>query len=334
DVLEPKQMEQLGMGAILGVGRGSVHPPRMIVMTYKGDPKSRETLALVGKGITFDSGGISLKPGERMDEMKMDMSGGAGVIGALAAIGTLKPKVNVVGIVAAAENLPSGSAYLPGDVLRAMNGKTIEVLNTDAEGRLVLADALSYAVAKLGATKIVDAATLTGACVVALGHAASAAMSNDEPWAKAVLAEAEGTGERFWRMPLFDDYTKQIRSEIADLKNTGGRAGGALTAGAFLKEFAGNVPWVHFDIAGTAYTDGESAYQSRGPAGVPVRTFVALAEHLAGNSSLSNGTASAWLKASPIEPRRHAPPSSNGTSLNNAPARPRASARPASRRRR
>ncbi|HVA37507.1 MAG TPA: leucyl aminopeptidase [Candidatus Dormibacteraeota bacterium] len=306
-VLDPKQMQTLGMGAILAVGQGSVHPPRMIVLTYKGDPTSKETLALVGKGITFDSGGISLKPGDRMDEMKMDMSGGAAVIGAMAAIGTLKPKVNVVGVVAAAENLPSGTAYRPGDVLRAMNGKTIEVLNTDAEGRLVLADALSYAVAKLGATKIVDAATLTGACVVALGHAAAAAMTNDDAWVKTVLEAAANTGERYWQMPLFDDYLTQIRSEIADLKNTGGRAGGALTAGAFLKEFAGGVPWVHLDIAGTAYTESESAYQAKGPAGVPVRAFVAIAERLAGGAGQPGAKAKAWLKTSPIEPERHAP---------------------------
>jgi len=330
-VLEPRQMEQLGMGAILAVGKGSVNAPRMIVLTYKGDPKSKETLALVGKGITFDSGGISLKPGERMDEMKMDMSGGAGVIGAMAAIATLKPKVNVVGIVAAAENLPSGSAYRPGDVLRAMNGKTIEVLNTDAEGRLVLADALSYAVANLGATRIVDAATLTGACVVALGHAASAAMTNDEAWVKTVLEAAAKTGERYWQMPLFEDYTTQIRSEIADLKNTGGRAGGALTAAAFLKEFVGDVPWVHFDIAGTAYTDAEAPYQAKGPAGVPVRAFVAIAEHLAGTQGPPDGKVKAWLKTSPIEPQRHVPPFNGGTPAGNGAAR-RAATRASARR--
>ncbi|TAM73997.1 leucyl aminopeptidase [bacterium] len=331
-VLDPKQMAALGMGAILAVGKGSIHPPRMIVLTYKGDAKSKETLALVGKGITFDSGGISLKPGERMDEMKMDMSGGAGVIGAMAAIALLKPKANVIGVVAAAENLPSGSAYRPGDVLRAMNGKTIEVLNTDAEGRLALSDALSYAVAKLGATKIVDAATLTGACVIALGHAASAAMSNDETWCKQVLEAVAKTGERYWQMPLFEDYTTQIRSEIADLKNTGGRPGGALTAGAFLKEFAGNVPWVHFDIAGTAYTESESPYQAKGPAGVPVRAFVAIAERVAGGANPLNGKAKSWLKASPIEPQRHAPPLNNGAPPSNGATRRRVAARVTARR--
>ncbi len=326
-VLDPEQMAALGMGAILAVGKGSIHPPRMIVLTYKGDAKSKETLALVGKGITFDSGGISLKPGERMDEMKMDMSGGAGVIGAMGAIALLKPKANVIGVVAAAENLPSGSAYRPGDVLRAMNGKTIEVLNTDAEGRLALSDALSYAVAKLGATKIVDAATLTGACVVALGHAASAAMTNDEAWCKRVLEAVAKTGERYWQMPLFEDYTTQIRSEIADLKNTGGRPGGALTAGAFLKEFAGGVPWVHFDIAGTAYTDSESPYQAKGPSGIPVRAFVAIAEHLAGGANPVNGKAKSWLKTSPIEPQRYAPPFNNGAPSTNGTTRRRAAAR-------
>ncbi|TAM61858.1 leucyl aminopeptidase [bacterium] len=331
-VLEPAQMARLGMGAILAVGKGSIHPPRMIVLSYRGNARSKETLALVGKGITFDSGGISLKPGERMDEMKMDMSGGAGVVGALAAIALLKPKLNVIGVIAAAENLPSGSAYRPGDVLRAMNGKTIEVLNTDAEGRLALSDALSYAVAKLGATKIVDAATLTGACVVALGYAASAAMTNDEAWCKQVLEAAAATGERYWHMPLFEDYTTQIRSEIADIKNTGGRPGGALTAGAFLKEFAGEVPWVHFDIAGTAYTDRESPYQAKGPAGVPVRAFVAIAEYLAGGAATLNGKTKAWLRSSPIEPQRHAPPFNNGAPSINGTTRRAAPARAGARR--
>jgi leucyl aminopeptidase len=215
-----------------------------------------------------------------MHEMKYDMSGGAGVIAALTAIGKLKPKLNVIGLVPSSENLPGPRAMKPGDVLRAMNGKTIEVINTDAEGRLILADALCYA-RELGATKIVDCATLTGACVVALGHAASGVMSNDDAFANDFLSIVGDVGERYWRLPLYDDFDRQIKSEIADLKNTGGRWGGAETAGAFLKAFVADVPWIHLDIAGTAYLDTESSYLAKGPTGTPVRALVALAEHLA-----------------------------------------------------
>jgi leucyl aminopeptidase len=208
------------------------------------------------------------------------MSGGAGVIATMYAIGKLKPKLNVIGLVPASENLPGPRAVKPGDILKAMNGKTIEVINTDAEGRLILADALCYA-RELGATKIIDCATLTGACVIALGHAASGTMSNDEEWVTRFLDVAATSGERYWRLPLFDDFTTLIKSDIADLKNTGGRAGGAETAGAFLKEFVADVPWIHLDIAGTAYLDSESSFQAKGPTGTPVRAFVAIAEALA-----------------------------------------------------
>jgi leucyl aminopeptidase len=220
--------------------------------------------------------------------MKYDMSGGAGVIAAMSAIATLKPKLNVVGIVPATENMPGGKATKPGDIVKAMNNKTIEVINTDAEGRLILADALVYA-NKLGATKIVDAATLTGACVIALGHAASAAITNDEAFGQQFLGAAKGTGERYWQMPYFDDYLTAMKSDIADLKNTGGRAAGTLTAAAFLKEFVDKTPWIHLDIAGTAYLDNESAWQAKGPTGTPVRAFVALVEALAGGSPSSDG---------------------------------------------
>ncbi|HTD32466.1 MAG TPA: hypothetical protein VK665_02305, partial [Candidatus Elarobacter sp.] len=263
---------------------------KLIVLEYNGDPGNSEKVALVGKGLTFDSGGISIKPAENMHEMKYDMSGGAGVIAAMWAIGKLRPKLNVIGLVPSSENLPGHRAMKPGDVLRAMNGKTIEVINTDAEGRLILADALCYA-RKLGATKIVDAATLTGACVIALGHAASGTMSNDERFVTRFLEVVADIGERYWRLPLYPDFDTQIKSDIADLKNTGGRPGGAETAGAFLKAFVGDTPWIHLDVAGTAYLDGESAFMAKGPTGTPVRAFVHVAEDLAKNGAPTNGVA-------------------------------------------
>lgn len=289
-VLDEAQMLAKGMGSLLGVSQGSDQPATLSVITYTGDPESTEILALVGKGVTFDSGGISIKPADNMHEMKYDMSGGAGVIATMYALGKLKPKLNVIGVVPASENLPGPRAVKPGDILKAMNGKTIEVINTDAEGRLLLADALCYA-RELGATKIIDCATLTGACVVALGHAASGTMSNNEEWVTRFLEVAATSGERYWRLPLFDDFTTLIKSDIADLKNTGGRAGGAETAGAFLKEFVADVPWIHLDIAGTAYLDGESSFQAKGPTGTPVRAFVAIVEALAGSAVPTNGQA-------------------------------------------
>jgi leucyl aminopeptidase len=288
DVLDEAQMAAKNMGSLLGVSRGSDEPATLSVMTYRGDPSSKEVLALVGKGLTFDSGGISIKPAEAMHEMKYDMSGGAGVIGAMYAIGKLKPKLNVIGVVPSSENLPGPRAMKPGDILRAMNGKTIEVINTDAEGRLILADALCYA-RELGATKIVDAATLTGAVVVALGHAASGVMSNDDAFVERFLNVVSDVGERYWRLPLYDDFDRQIKSDIADLKNTGGRPGGAETAAAFLQNFVADVPWIHLDVAGTAYLDNESSFLAKGPTGTPVRAFVALAEDLAKNGFSANG---------------------------------------------
>ncbi len=287
-VLDEAEMTVKGMGALLGVSRGSDEPATLSVMSYKGDPSSNEVLALVGKGLTFDSGGISIKPAENMHEMKYDMSGGAGVIGAMWAIGKLRPKLNVIGLIPSSENLPGHRAMKPGDVLRAMNGKTIEVLNTDAEGRLILADALCYAT-ELGATKIIDAATLTGACVVALGHAASGTMSNDDAFVERFLRIVADCGERYWRLPLYPDFDQQIKSDIADLKNTGGRAGGAETAGAFLKAFVGETPWIHLDVAGTAYLDGESSHMAKGPTGTPVRAFVSIVEDLAAHGFSTNG---------------------------------------------
>jgi leucyl aminopeptidase len=291
DMLDEARMAQKKMGSLLGVSLGSDEPATLSVMTYRGDPSSKEILALVGKGLTFDSGGISIKPAESMHEMKYDMCGGAGVIAAMYAIGKLKPKLNVIGVIPSSENLPGPKAMKPGDILRAMNGKTIEVINTDAEGRLILADALCYA-RELGATKIVDAATLTGACVIALGHAASGVMSNNDAFTERFLKVVADVGERYWRLPLYDDFDRQIKSDIADLKNTGGRPGGAETAGAFLKNFVADVPWIHLDIAGTAYLESESSYLAKGPTGTPVRAFVALVEDMAKNGPAQNGKAS------------------------------------------
>ena len=291
EIFDEARARKENMGSFLSVAQGSAQPPKFIIMRYNGDPGSKELLALVGKGITFDTGGISLKPPERMEEMKYDMSGGAAVIATMAAIGKLKPKLNVVGLVPATENMPGGKATKPGDIVKAMNGKTIEVINTDAEGRLILADALCYA-NKLGATKIVDTATLTGACVIALGHAASAAVSNNDEFAQTFIGASKPTGERYWQMPLYDDYATAMKSDIADLKNTGGRAAGTLTAGAFLKSFVEETPWIHLDIAGTAYLDNESAWQAKGPTGTPVRALVSLVETLAGSPVVhANGAA-------------------------------------------
>jgi leucyl aminopeptidase len=294
-VLDEALMAAKGMGSLLGVSRGSDEPATLSVMTYRGDPTSPQMLALVGKGLTFDSGGISIKPAADMHEMKYDMCGGAGVIGAMHAIGKLKPKLNVIGLVPSSENLPGPRAMKPGDILRAMNGKTIEVINTDAEGRLILADALCYA-RELGATAIVDTATLTGACVIALGHSASGVMTNDDAFAERFAEVVGDVGERYWPLPLYDDFDRQIKSDIADLKNTGGRYGGAETAGAFLKNFVGDVPWLHLDIAGTAYLDAESSYLAKGPTGTPVRALVSLVENLAARGYPGTGKATSSLR--------------------------------------
>jgi leucyl aminopeptidase len=281
DVLDEARARKEGMGSFLSVAQGSTQPPKFIVLRYNGDPSSKDVLGLVGKGITFDTGGISIKPADRMEEMKYDMSGGAAVIATMSAIAKLKPKINVIGVVPATENMPGGKATKPGDIVRAMNGKTIEVINTDAEGRLILADGLCYA-RKAGATKLVDCATLTGACVIALGHAAAALVANDDAFAKEFLDATKSTGERYWQMPAYEEYANQMKSDIADLKNTGGRAAGTLTAAAFLRSFVDDTPWLHLDVAGTAYLDTESAWQAKGPTGMPVRALVSLTEALAG----------------------------------------------------
>jgi leucyl aminopeptidase len=276
EVFDADEMKAMGMGALLGVARGSNQPPKLITLSYEGDESAEDTIGFIGKGITFDSGGISLKPSERMEEMKNDMAGGAAIIAALSAIARLKLKVNVTGIIPATENLPSGTALKPADVLMAMSGKTIEVISTDAEGRLILADALSYAV-KRNLSPLVDLATLTGACVVALGTGYSGVFSNDEQLVNRIFQAAAKSGERLWQMPMPEDYKEQLKSEIADIKNVGDRYGGAITAALFLRNFVGDTPWAHIDIAGTASSSKEDGYMIKGATGVGVTTLVELA---------------------------------------------------------
>jgi leucyl aminopeptidase len=277
EILRRSQIKQQGLEALWSVAKGSDEPPVLIVLNYRGAPQSSEIIGLIGKGITFDSGGISLKPSEGMGEMKDDMGGAAAVLAAMKAIARLKPASNILAVIPCAENMPSGRALKPGDVIGSHGGKTIEIISTDAEGRLVLADAISYA-RKLGATKLIDLATLTGACVVALGKVTSATVANDENWSQAVLAAATATGEKMWPLPVFDEYKEQIKSDIADLKNSGGRPAGAITAGLFLAEFAGTTPWVHIDIAGTVTSEKENGYNPKGATGVGVRTLIQIAE--------------------------------------------------------
>ncbi len=279
-VLEREQMQGLGMGALLGVAQGSRQPPKFIVLRYKGSESDKTDVALVGKGITFDSGGISIKPSEKMEEMKGDMAGGAAAMAAISAIAQLKPEINVMALIPATENLPDGCALKPGDVLTAMSGKTIEIISTDAEGRLILADALGYA-KKHGAELIVDVATLTGACRVALGDVCTGAFTNNQELVSKVLAAAAEAGELTWQMPMYEEYKEQNKSNIADIKNVGGRYGGAITAAQFLADFVGDTPWVHLDIAGTSDTDKERSYFVKGATGVPVRTLVNLVLSLA-----------------------------------------------------
>ncbi len=279
EVHSTEKIKELKMGAFWAVAQGSDEPPALIVMRYgppadgKAAPKDGPVLALVGKGITFDTGGISIKPSEGMEKMKYDMAGGAAMIGAMRAIAQLKPKVRVIGVVCSAENMPSGKAYKPGDVAIAMSGKAIEVLNTDAEGRMVLADGLHYA-QQLGATHLIDAATLTGACVVALGMVNAGVFSNDEATYEHFQKAVEISGERFWRLPLEDEYREMIVSDIGDIKNTGGRYGGAITAAMFLKEFVDETPWLHLDIAGVAWMEEQKPWIAKGPSGVAVRSIV------------------------------------------------------------
>jgi leucyl aminopeptidase len=273
-IFDQAKIQQLGMGGLLAVSKGSVEPPQFIILRYRGAPKSKEKgIALVGKGITFDTGGISLKPAEHMDEMKGDMGGAAAVIGAMQAIAILKPAINVTALIPTCENMPGGNAYHPGDILRIMNGTTIEIVNTDAEGRLVLADALSYAVQE-GFSPIVDLATLTGGIVIALGHTMVGLFCNDETLTKKLLTAGRAAGEKLWPMPLDDDYSEYVKSDIADIKQTGGRLASPVTAAKILEHFVGNTKWAHMDIAGTSYAENEKSSQEKGATGIGVRTLV------------------------------------------------------------
>lgn len=272
-ILDRDAMRQEGMGALLAVAAGSEEEPRFIVLEYQGANAADAPLALIGKGVTFDAGGISIKPADRMEEMKYDMSGAAGTLGAMQGIAELGLRINVVALVPATENLPSGRAVKPGDIIGSHLGKSIEVINTDAEGRLILADALSYA-RRFNPAAMLDAATLTGAIVVGLGHNAIGLMGNHDGLVEEVRSAGETAGERCWPLPLWPEYRRQLDSPVADLKNTGGRAAGSITAGWFLREFAGDTPWAHLDIAGTAYRDEPATYLRKGPTGVPTRLLI------------------------------------------------------------
>ena len=276
-VIERNQAEKLGLGAYISVARGSTEPPKFIVITYK--KKNVPPIALIGKSITFDSGGISLKPARGMEMMKYDMAGGAAVLGVMKAASEMNLPLNIIAVLPATENLPGGRASKPGDVVRTMEGKTVEIISTDAEGRLALADAIGY-VKKFKPSAIIDIATLTGACSIALGNEAIAMMGNDDSLIKKIEKASEDTDEKVWQMPLFDEYKDYIKSDIADLKNSAGRSGSLVTSGYFLKEFAGDTPWVHLDIAGTAWTDKERPYIPRGATGIGVRLLISFLRNL------------------------------------------------------
>ncbi len=264
------------MGAIWAVAQGSEEEPRVIVLRYSPpQAPAAPVIGLIGKGVTFDTGGISIKPADKMDEMKTDMAGGATMMGVMQAIAQLKPNIRVTAVIPSAENMPSGKSYRPGDVITSMSGKTIEVLNTDAEGRLLLADALAYA-RELGCTVLIDAATLTGAVMIALGNFVSGVFGTSQEWVDRVLSSAKAVGEKMWQLPVDDEFRDLYKSSIADIANTGGRYGGAITAAMFVGEFAGDTPWVHLDIAGTRWSSDEKPYLAKGPTGTPVRTLVHL----------------------------------------------------------
>lgn len=278
EILDRDAMAKMGMGALLGVAQGSAEPPAMIILRYIPEvaPTKGNHLGLVGKAVTFDTGGVSIKPSAGMDLMKYDMCGGAAVLGAMQAIAALKPAIPVTALVPTVENMVGSRAQRPGDVVTTLSGKTVEILNTDAEGRMILADALTYA-QQIGCTELVDAATLTGAIVVALGHERAGLYSSNAVLQDRVMAAAEATGEKFWPMPLDEEYKEQLKSPIADLPNIGTRWGGSITAAMFLKQFADPLPWVHLDIAGTAWLEGDKPVMPTGPTGMSVRTFVELA---------------------------------------------------------
>mgnify|MGYP000874235591 FL=1 len=279
EVIDEWTAAEMEMGGLLGVGQGSANPPRMIVLHYEGDPDSKEKLGLIGKGITFDTGGISLKRADGMEEMISDMAGAAAVLGAMRVIGEAKPKLNVVAVIPAAENMPSDRALKPGDVLKTMSGRTVEVVNTDAEGRIVLADGLTTAIRR-GATRLIDVATLTGAVMVALGDVTTGAMTNNDEFLAGLLEASRATGERIWQLPSWPEYRKQLESDAADLKNSGGRYAGAITGGLFIGEFADGLPWIHLDIGGTAWLFKDRGWELKGATGVMTRTLAEYALRL------------------------------------------------------
>ncbi len=289
EVLGPKEVAKLGMGALLAVAQGSAQPLRFIVLQYRGAGKREAPLVLVGKGITFDTGGISLKPAADMDEMKFDMSGAASILGTFAALARLRPAVNVVGLIPACENMPGGRAVKPGDVVRSLSGQTIEILNTDAEGRLILCDALTYAQQRFQPRAIVDVATLTGACVIALGHVRSGLFANDDALAQALLQAGDAVSDPCWRLPLDDEYGEALKTGFADVANVGGRAAGVVTAAKFLQRFVGDTPWAHLDIAGTAWTGG----RDKGATGRPVPLLVRFVQQQAAAAAASPAPARA-----------------------------------------
>ena len=272
-VLEKRDMEKLGMGGLLGVSRGSIEPPQFIILTYSGGRPTQKPIVFVGKTVTFDSGGISLKPSENMEQMKADMTGGAEVLATVRAASRLKLPVNVVGILPVTENMPGGRATKPGDILNMLSGKTVEVQNTDAEGRLILADGLAYA-SRLKPACVIDIATLTGACIVALGQFAIGLLGTDDSLKNDLRKAGDGAGERVWELPLWDDYFEQLKSDVADMRNIGGRGGGTITAALFLKQFIGDYPWAHLDIASTDWSASERAYISKGPTGIGTRLLI------------------------------------------------------------
>ena len=290
NVYERAECAEFGMGAFLGVAAGSEQPPKFIHLTYTPSGPAARRVAVIGKGNTFDAGGLDLKPADGMLRMKDDMSGAAAVLAVMRALPDLSPSVEVHGLIAATENMPSGSAFRPGDVLRAMNGTTIEIGNTDAEGRLTLADALAYAGSRVKPDEVVDLATLTGACVVALGPLCSGLFANDNRLANRLLSAAEAAGEKLWRLPLIDEYRENLKSDVADLNNVGPRGGGAITAALFLKEFAGDMPWAHFDIAGPAFTEKDLPLGPKGATGIAVRTLLTYLMTLRGSTRARSGS--------------------------------------------
>jgi leucyl aminopeptidase len=286
-LLEQGELKRQGFGALLAVAQGSERPPYLIVLEYRGGGQDERPYALIGKGVVFDSGGISLKPGAGMDEMKMDMAGAAAVLGTIEAAARLRLPVNLLGVIPAVENMPSGHAYRPGDIITSLAGKTIEVQNTDAEGRLILADALTYA-ANYKPKVMIDLATLTGACIIALGHHAAGLMGNDQPLIDQLLAAGERSSERLWQLPLWEEYAEQIKSDFADVKNVGGRPAGSITAGAFLEKFVEDCAWAHVDIAGVAWADSAKAGQPKGGTGFGVRALIDYLQAEVGCKSADN----------------------------------------------